>query len=159
MREEERLIDVSRKFAATLSLLFYTMAKEVVDAYGSEGEKVVKRAMRKFGKARGKAIRKRVEAEGKDLSFKNLKKYYDIPLGLIHDREVVKALKRDRYWREVYGCPLAKVWMGHGGERLGLLYCEQDAALIKGYNPKIKFSRKRNVLKGEGCCETILTLP
>lgn len=156
--QEERLIEVSKKFAEMLALLFYTMAKEVSDAYGQEGEKVVKKAMRKFGKARGKAIRKLVESKGEELSLGNLKKFYDIPLGLIHDKQVVKALEKGRYWREVYGCPLAKIWMRYGGEKIGLLYCEQDAALIKGYNPKIRFSRKKTVLKGEGCCETLLTL-
>ena len=156
--KEEKLIQITKKFAETLSLLFYIMAKEMVDAYGPEGEKLVKRAMIKFGKTRGKAIRKLVDSKGEELSLENLRKYYDLPLGLIHDKQVVKALQKDKYWREVYGCPLSKVWMRFGGEKLGLLYCEQDLALIKGYNPKIKFSRKKNVLKGEGCCETILTL-
>jgi len=156
--EQKKIVEIARKFSEVLALLFYTIAKEVVDAYGEEGEKVVKRAMRRFGKARGEAIRRLVESKGEELSFENLKKYYDIPLGLIHDKQVVKALQKDKYWREVYGCPLSKVWRRFGGEKLGLLYCEQDLALIKGYNPKIKFSRKKNVLKGEGCCETILTL-
>jgi len=156
--EQKKIVELARKFSEILALLFYTMAKEVVDVYGKEGEKVVKKAMKKFGKARGEAIRKLVESKGEALSFENLKKYYDIPLGLIHDKQVVKALQRNKYWREVYGCPLSKVWRRFGGEKLGLLYCEQDLALIKGYNPKIKFSRKKNVLKGEGCCETILTL-
>jgi hypothetical protein len=156
--KKDNLVEVSRKFAETLALLFYIMAKEVVDVYGEQGEKVVKRAMIKFGKTRGKAIRKLVESKGEPLSFENLKKYYDIPLGLIHDKQVVKDMQQDKYWREVYGCPLSKVWIKYGGERLGLLYCEQDRALIKGYNPKIKFSRKKNVLRGEGCCETILVL-
>lgn len=156
--KEEKLIQITKKFAETLSLLFYIMAKEMVDAYGPEAEKLVKRAMIKFGKTRGKGIRKLVESKGEELSLENLRKYYDLPLGLIHDKQIVKALKKDKYWREVYGCPLSKVWTRLGGEKLGLLYCEQDHALIKGYNPKIKFSRKKNVLKGEGCCETILTL-
>ena len=156
---EEKLKEVSKRFAETLALLFYIMAKEVVDAYGKDGKKVVKRAMKKFGKTRGKAIRDRVESRGEELSFENLKKHYDIPLGLIHDKQVVKALDDHQYWRDVYGCSLAKTWMKYGGEDLGRLYCEQDAALIKGYNPKIRFSRKRNVLEGGGCCETLLTLP
>lgn len=156
--EEDNLKEVAKKFSETLAFLFYIIAKEVVDAYGQEGEKLVKRAMRKFGRARGKAIRAVVESKREPLSFENLKKYYDIPLGLIHDKQVVKALEKDKYWREVYGCPFSKVWVKYGGEKLGLLYCEQDRTLIKGYNPKIKFSREKNVLKGEGCCETILLL-
>ena len=156
--KEDNLVDVSKKFAETLALLFYIMAKEVVDVYGEEGERVIKKAMIKFGKTRGKAIRKLVESKDEPLSFENLKKYYDIPLGLIHDKQVVKAMQQDKYWREVYGCPLSKVWTKYGGEKLGMLYCEQDRALIKGYNPKIRFSRRKIVLKGDGCCETILSL-
>lgn len=156
--EEEKLKLVSKKFSETLALLFYIMAKEVVDTFGEKGEKVVKRAMRKFGKTRGNAIRKLVESKGEELSFENLKKYYDLPLGLLHDKQLVKALEKDKYWREVYGCPLSKVWIGFGGEKLGLLYCEQDRALIKGYNPNIRFTRRKNVLRGQGYCETILEL-
>lgn len=158
LSEEERLKDVARRFVKTLGLLHYCLAKEVVDTFGKEGEEAVKRALRKYGTARGEAIRKAVESKGEELSIENLGKNYDIPLGLIHERKVVKVSEKNKLWREVYGCPLAKVVSELGGEKIGLLYCEQDEALVKGYNPAITFDRKRNVLEGHECCETIWEL-
>jgi hypothetical protein len=158
LTEEERVKDVARRFVKTLGLLHYFMAKEVVDTFGQKGEEVVKRALRKYGTARGNAIRKVVESKGEELSIENLGKNYDIPLGLIHERKVIKLSEKNKLWREVYGCPLAKAVSELGGEKVGLFYCEQDEALVKGYNPEIKFDRKRNVLEGEECCETIWEL-
>ncbi len=158
LAEEERLKDVARRFVKTMGLLHYFMAKEVVDTFGQEGEEVVKRALRNFGEARGKSIREVVESKGEELSIENLGKNYDIPLGLIHEKKVVKVSEKNKLWREVYGCPLAKIMNDLGGEKVGLLYCEQDEALVKGYNPKIEFDRKRNILEGEECCETIWEL-
>jgi len=49
-------------------------------------------------------------------------------------------------------CPFAKVWKEKGAEEIGLIYCEQDIALMKAYNPNINFKRPKNVLKGDGIC-------
>jgi hypothetical protein len=102
LTEEEKLKDVTRRFVKTLGLLHYFLAKEVVDTFGKEGEEAVRKALRKYGAARGEAMRKIVESKGEELSIENLGKNYDIPLGLIHEKRVVKVSEKNKLWREVY---------------------------------------------------------
>lgn len=147
MNEEKNSV---QKMAEIMALLFYHISKEVIDTFGEEGKKALERAIEKFGSERGENIRKDVLSRGLPLTLENLSKYYDMPLkeawkskGQVDDRTC---------YSEVTFCPFAKVWKEKNAEEIGLIYCEQDVALMKAYNPDVEFKRPKNVLKGDEVC-------
>ena len=136
--------------AEIMALLFYHISKEVIDTFGDEGERALRKAIENFGSERGENIRKEVLSRGLPLTMENLSKYYDMPL-----KEAWKGVSKVdelTYYSEVSFCPFAKVWKEKGAEEIGLIYCEQDIALMKAYNPNINFKRPKNVLKGDEIC-------
>jgi hypothetical protein len=46
------------EFGDLWSLMYYAFAKEIVDSFGDEGEKALRRAIRNYGKMRGRRLRK-----------------------------------------------------------------------------------------------------
>ncbi len=139
-----------KRFAKIMALLFYHLSKEVIDEFGERGRDVIKRAVEKFGTERGKSIREKVVLRGKPLTMENLSKYYDMPLKSAWEADTVTTEKT--YDSKVYYCPFAEVWLSKNAPEIGLLYCEQDIALMKAYNPDIEFKRPKNLLNGDGCC-------
>lgn len=143
-----------------MALLYYCMAKNVVEKLGEgEGKKLIVRAMREFGSMRGEEIRKKVVAKGLELNLQNLNQNYDLPLHIAWEMKSIKSTPYESH-SENYFCKFAEVWKELGKEAvsLGLLYCEQDAALMHSYNPNIGFNNPKNVLREDNCCEHIMRL-
>lgn len=150
--EVDQIVD---KMGRTLANLYYFMAKEVVDEFGEEGKEVVKKAVWKYGEARGKEIQKVVKDKGLPLTVENLGKYYDLPLSYAWKSDKLK--KEENYLeKKVTYCPFAEEWKKYGGEELGLIYCLQDEALRVSYNPDFEFKQFTNTLNGCPDCHTIL---
>ncbi len=51
-------------------------------------------------------------------------------------------------------CRYAEMYQELGIPELGeLLSCSRDAALIQGFNPRVKFSRTQTIMQGAACCD------
>lgn len=61
MNEEKSSV---QKMAEIMALLFYHISKEVIDTFGDEGERVLRKAIENFGSERGENIRKEVLSRG-----------------------------------------------------------------------------------------------
>jgi len=118
--------------------LFAEMAGEVTGCFGEEGEAAVRRAVRRFGRRRGETMARRVLDAGKPLDVAHYMEYYDMA------RAQGFSIRTDRgpgWVEQVFAhCPLWATWEEGNRESEGYLYClEIDAAIVEGYNPRMRF--------------------
>jgi len=147
--------DIVDKMARTLALLYHFMSSEVVAEFGAKGEEAVRRAIHQYGDARGKKIREEVIAQGLPLTVENLSKFYDLPLPMAWVSEKIRV-EENCLEKKVTYCPFAEEWNEMGGQKLGLIYCEQDLCMRKAYNPKFELLQFTNLLKGDAHCHTLV---
>jgi hypothetical protein len=152
---QEEVRDIVDKMARTLAMLYYHLSSEVVDRFGAEGEAAVRRAIHKYGEARGNRIRDEVLAKGLPLTVENLSKFYDLPLPLCWVSDKVRV-EENYLEKKVTYCPFAEEWKRLHGEKLGLIYCEQDLCMRRGYNPEFDLEQFTNVLSGDANCHTVV---
>ena len=151
----EEVREIVDKMARTLAMLYYFLGSEVVEEFGAAGEEVIRRAMHKYGDARGRKIREEVLARGLPLTVENLSKFYDLPLPLAWVSEKIRA-EENCLEKKVTYCPFAEEWKRLKGEKLGLIYCEQDLSMRRGYNPELDLQQFTNVLENDPDCHTIV---
>lgn len=152
-RDEVR--DIVDKMARTLALLYHFISSEVVAEFGEQGEEAVRRAIQQYGDARGKKIREEVLARGLPLTVENLSRFYDLPLPLAWVSEKLRT-EENCLEKKVTYCPFAAQWQALGSEKLGLIYCEQDLCMRKGYNPDFDLQQFSNMLNGDAHCHTLV---
>ena len=147
--------EVVDKMARTLALLYHFMSSEIVAEFGTKGEEAVRRAIHQYGNVRGKKIRDEVMALGLPLTVENLSKFYDLPLPMAWISEKI-CVEKNCLEKKVTYCPFAETWKELGGEKLGLIYCEQDLCMRKSYNPDLDLQQFTNLLQGDAHCHTIV---
>jgi hypothetical protein len=148
--------DIVDKMARTLATLYHFMASEMVAECGAAvGESAVRRAVHKYGEARGRKIREEVLAKGLPLTVANLSQFYDLPLPLAWRSEAIRG-EENCVEKQVTYCPFAEEWKKLHGEKLGLIYCEQDLSMRVAYNPELDLQQFTNVLNGDPHCHTIV---
>jgi hypothetical protein len=154
---QEEVRKIVDKMARTLAMLYYFLSSEVVEKFGAVGEGVIRQAVHKYGDARGLKIREEVLAQGLPLTVENLSKFYDLPLPLAWVSEKIRV-EENCLEKKVTYCPFAEEWKRLKGEKLGLIYCEQDLRMRKGYNPELDLQQFTNVLKNDPHCHTVVEL-
>jgi len=150
--------DPTVEMAKLMAMLYYFMAREIVDSDGEEkGRGIIRRAISKFGRYRGAKIRENVDAKGLAANLENLVKYYDLPASKVAESDV--RVTPSDYEEVTRHCTFAEVWTALGAGSLGPMYCEQDFALAEGFNKDIKCSRASNMME-PGCsiCELKMRL-
>jgi hypothetical protein len=152
---EEEVREIVDKMARTLAMLYHHLSSEVVKEFGPAGEEAIRRGIHKYGQARGAKIREEVLAKGLPLTVENLSKFYDLPLPLAWVSEKIRV-EENCLEKKVTYCPFAEEWKRLGGERLGLIYCEQDLSMRKSYNPELDLRQFTNVLDDDPHCHTIV---
>ncbi len=140
-----------------LARLFGIVAKMVVEKFGDKGKEIMHEAVRAFGESRGRDIARKVKKEGKPLSVENYLKYYDMARSASYD---VESTESENYADQVFKfCPLWATWEEEGLAEYGYIYCQEiDAALVKGYNPEIKFRHYHHFQDGKPDCHMSFTL-
>ena len=136
-----------RQMGRMFGLLFHHFAKTIVEELGDvKGKKIIHEAVYRYGFERGQKIRQIVKKKGLALTLENLAEHSDLPnFGWESDEE------------GTIDCCYAQVWQEKGSERLGILYCDVDFAVLEGYNPTIKLKRLKNVLQGDTRCKYKVT--
>ena len=132
------------------ALLYYHLAKEVVQTFGQQGEEAIARAMENFGRERGLTIKAKVEEEDLPLTLDNLARFYDLPV--TGAWRTTARISPRRATHMVEYCPFAKIWRQRKAENLGLLYCKVEDALKQAYNPDIISEQSKSLMAGQDCC-------
>lgn len=153
--EITRVVQEMAKFTA---LLYYHLTKAMIDDFGEDAKKTIRKAIERFGFERGRSIAERVKKEGYELTIDNLDRFYDIPIAAGWSPEGKYKYKSEESIKK-YGCTksciFADVWIEKNWRDIGRIYCEVDTALRKGYNEKIKYTPTKNILSGDECCESV----
>ena len=142
-----------KRMAEFTALLFYHLTKAMIEEYGDDAKKVIKKAIREFGLERGRNIAQRVLEAGEELTIANLDKYYDMPISQgwgpsAEYQEEIKKSKTD-------SCTFADVWIRKSWESIGHIYCEVDPAIREGYNSDIEYTPDKNILLGDSFCSSV----
>jgi hypothetical protein len=154
IEEVRRIVKQSNR---RMGLLYLTIAKEVISRFGDEGRDTLVGALRTFGRIRGERIAERVKREGKPLDLNNFFQHYDVPVHLSTNISEPQTTEDGELLKRVTICSLAELFKEEEAEEIGSLYCEQDFAMIQGYNEKITLRKGRSLMQGYDCCEFYYT--
>ena len=131
--------------------IFCTITEEIITRFGVQGKEAIIEAVKKYGERRGKEIAELVKSLGKDLTLKNYFVYNTFDSGQTTKYKVkivegnLEALIRDCVF-----CNGCKDW-----DKLeyGQIFCDYiDEAVLKGYNPKLKFEIPATLTQGNKRC-------
>lgn len=108
------------------SAMYLCIARSITDLCGRRtGERVLREACRRAGRASGLKQRQRLRRAGVKTNLHNL---YHCGQDFVEDPRVRGQEifdEEDRQIWEVYTCPLADFWNRRGGGKLGSFYCEE----------------------------------
>jgi hypothetical protein len=131
--------------------LFACTAKVVLEEHGAEkGEALLKKAIRDFGRARGRRIASIIAGLGKPLTFKNWLIYSDIDSRNFNPRP---ELDRDDLVVKAFDCTFWNAAQAFSLGDAARLYCKYaDYAILEGYNPEIKLVLEDRHQSGKDHC-------
>ena len=146
-------------FTATANhhaVLFAYLTKEAVDGFGHEtADPIVEEAICAYGRQRGRRMGMRCEADGFARDVLGYITYgeWEAQPGQMDIRFPAFGPEANM---QIWKCPWNEEW-----KRLGLLeyakpYCQYvDAALVEGFNPRMKLEMTQNRSFGAECCNFI----
>ena len=146
---------VAEQSAEFVAMLFVYLAEAIIDSVGQErGNKILRKGLREFGKARGRRIREKVDSLGLKPSIETFTKYYDFPMFAAY--KGTREMSTCRKDAKISFCPLADFWKKGGHETFGLLYCDEvDDGIREGFDPDLLHSNPQNPLRGHPICQHI----
>jgi len=150
--------DPIAQMSELLAMLFAVTGDTIIENCGDvEGEKIIKKAVFRFGYERGRAIRETVLSEGQQITFENFERYHDIPE---NDGWICNSHHdENRLWEYTEYCPMAKKWQSMNLGHIGKYYCEVDYAIMAGYFGQVEFTRPKLFdSNDEGHCEMIVEI-
>lgn len=116
------------------ALMYARLATSILDVCGRGGEYAVREALRRMGQERGEMLR--LAHRNRRLKTDLINLYAKFPGCTCDPRlrgHLVKEDSEVRQW-EVYSCPLAILFSGCGGTRVGSWFCEEYMhSLVSGY--------------------------
>lgn len=119
--EEQCVMDLSDNY----TLLYSFIGRELLDAFGKDGERVLREGTRRYGHDRGEHSRKRHI----DLGVKiNMKSLFSIGGDLPPDprfRRDLQELNSEERVSHTLVCPMADIWKAYGEREIGRIYCEE----------------------------------
>lgn len=143
----------TQRMAKFTALLYYHLTRAIVEDYGEGAKETIKKAIRAFGLERGGNIARRAKEAGFDLSIENLDKFYDMPIA--QGWSLNAKYEEGKKYSRTEACIFAEVWKEKGWTEIGRLYCNVDPAIREGYNPKISYTQKENILEGDLFCASV----
>lgn len=144
------------EFGELWALLYLSLASEMIESFGDEGVETLRRAVRRYGKLRGRKLRDKHEEMGLPIDIRSLFEQYDLPSQpkMVRRRE---ALDEEHLISTVIYCPYREVWRRHGAEHLGLIYCEEfHVAMWREYKDNIVVEQPEILTRGDPRCRFIV---
>jgi hypothetical protein len=147
------------EFGDLWALMYCVFAKEMVDSFGEEGEKALIRAVKEYGKARGKRLRERHHDQGLPINLRSLFEHYDLPghSGTVKERTTFEDDKLISY---TYRCPYEVQWRNSGCLDVGMVYCQHfHHAFWQAYRPDLDVQLPEILTTDDPHCLFIVTQP
>ena len=119
--EEQCVMDLSDNY----TLLYSFLGREVLDAFGVEGERAFREGTRRYGRDRGQCSREKHQALGEKINMKSLFSVGgDLPPDPRFHRELQELNPEERVSHTLV-CPMADIWKAYGERAIGRMYCEE----------------------------------
>ena len=119
--EEQCVMDLSDNY----TLLYSFLGREVLDAFGVEGERAFREGTRRYGRDRGQCSREKHQALGVKINMKSLFSVGgDLPPDPRFHRELQELNPEERVSHTLV-CPMADIWKAYGERAIGRMYCEE----------------------------------
>lgn len=153
--EKSEIEKVARESAEFFAMMLIHLAKSVIEDLGEEeGERVIRKGLRNFGRARGMKIRERVDSLALKPTVENFAKYYDFPMFAAWKAE--REISEKKRYSKITYCPFGNFWKERGEEKIGLMYCDEvDDGIREGFDPQLIHKNPQNPLRGDPICEHI----
>jgi hypothetical protein len=133
--------------ARALAAYHAYFANEAIKMLGEEkGTELVNKVVTRFGRERGKKIRKKADAKGEAPTLASMGANYDLPLS------VAWEMVRVEDGSDITYCPMYEEWKEMNMTKEGKLYCAVDAAMAEGYSDSLVYSRPSFLMEGDNCC-------
>lgn len=147
------------------ALMMAWIAQAVVDAVGDrEGERIVRKAVARYGHQRGRRMAMRAEADGQPLTVESYLAYAEVKPRKGDTQ--TKLLERSPDARsQVIGCAWYDAWNENDLMPYGRYFCmEIDRAVVRGFNPQLVLEVGATMPSGADCCDFVfrdadLTIP
>lgn len=140
--------------------MYYYMAREAIERHGLEGERVIRQAIRDYGRERGRRRRNRVLKKGLDINlislFTNGDLNGDTRFQSDTDRNVLTEETRRHF---VTRCPDAEMWARLGGTEIGAIYCEEVHHYLYGcFDDAVQVNLCETLTNGGDLCRFYINL-
>lgn len=156
---EEQVRQMVGQLGRMVGLLYLSIAKEVIEKYGEEGKNIILEGLATFGRARGERIAERVKREGKPLTIENFFEFYDVPVTLVTKSSgEPEIMEHGKLVKRIVSCPTVDLAREQGQLEIGKLYCEQDFAMLEGYNPELRLEKRASLMEGDKYCEFVYSV-
>lgn len=143
------------------SMLYITLAREMIDAAPVAGESAVREAVRQYGRERGEKLKKRHLDQGLKINLENLFTYYDLPGDPRFERRKIRLNPQERL-SDTLVCPIAQLWKDFDEMSAGRIYCEEfHHAMFGAYANKAQINLSKTLTQ-EGddyCCFAVYLRP
>lgn len=143
--------DLARMFNMLILLYFY-LARELVDQFGQPGQEALRQAIRSFGRDRGLAMRREHESQGLEINLETLMGGKDLPSEPRTESEILGFTARE--WAvDVKSCGFYEDWKRRGGLDVGLVYCQEvHHAMWESYDPQVEVNLPQSLTAGDCRC-------
>lgn len=141
------------------TLIYGFIAQRVIDSFGAEGEQVVRRALRDFGKIRGTALRERQLHYGLELNMRNLHVYADLPGD--DDQETNRQIfEKDDFFSDLTECDMFDLWKKYDLMEAAVVYCEEiHHAMWTAYHEDTVVVQDKILTRGDDRCTFRCKMP
>ena len=141
------------------TLIYGFIAQRVIDSFGAEGEQVVRRALRDFGKLRGTAHRERMLHYGLELNMRNLHVYSDLPGD--DDQETNRQIfEPDCFYSDLNECGMFDLWKKYDLMDAGVVYCEEiHHAMWTAFHEDTVVVQEKILTRGDDRCTFLCKMP
>lgn len=119
--QEQCIMDLSDNY----TVLYSFICREMIDAFGKEGERAAREGTRRYGRDRGIHSRQKHLSMGVKINMKSLFSVGgDLPPDPRFQRELQELNPEERVSHTLI-CPMADIWKAYGEREIGRMYCEE----------------------------------
>ena len=145
--EENYVFDVEKH--AVLTGVFGRAAERALGEYGLQ---VLGAAVVAYGRQRGDRMRRRVERDGRALSYETYLAYGELSIPSRPGDYSVRS-RQPVYINCCHRCLWAEAWKKFGMERYGKVYCDYvDFSLVQGFSPDMVMLVETAIGRGDAVC-------
>lgn len=154
---KEIITPAVERCARTLSYIYYHLTKNIVDRLGwNQGKDLIEKAIIEYGEEQGRLVRSKIDEAGLEPNLTNHFKYRLTPLKYTAPKSEAIYRKPWALKSHVHACTFPETWKNIGPEalKLGDLFCSVvDDAIIRGYNPRMKWNLEKCLCRNDEYCE------